>query len=183
MKKILLLGGSEQQLVAIKTAKRMGFYTVLCDYLTDNPGQYIADKFYLVSTIDKEAVLDVAQKEKVNGVLGYASDPAAPTAAYVAERLGLLGNPFESVNTLCNKDEFRSFLQKNGFNAPQSGSYSNFEDAEKDVSRYRLPVIVKPVDSSGSKGVTVLSQWEELEKSLEFALSFPGAIELLLRNL
>ena len=172
MKKILLLGGSEQQLVAIKTAKRMGFYTVLCDYLTDNPGQYIADKFYLVSTIDKEAVLDVAQKEKVNGVLGYASDPAAPTAAYVAERLGLLGNPFESVNTLCNKDEFRSFLQKNGFNAPQSGSYSNFEDAEKDVSRYRLPVIVKPVDSSGSKGVTVLSQWEELEKSLEFALSF-----------
>lgn len=53
MKKILLLGGSAQQIVAIKTAKKHGFFTVLCDYLNDNPGQYEADKFYLVSTTDK----------------------------------------------------------------------------------------------------------------------------------
>ena len=46
MKKLLLLGGSAQQVVAIETAKRMGLYTVLCDYLTDNPGQYHADKFF-----------------------------------------------------------------------------------------------------------------------------------------
>ena len=55
MKKILLLGGSAQQIIAIETAKRFGYYTVLCDFLEDNPGQYIADKFYLVSTTDKEA--------------------------------------------------------------------------------------------------------------------------------
>ena len=83
MKKILLLGGSAQQIVAIETAKRLGLYTVLCDYLPDNPGQYVADKFYLVSTTDKEAVLAAAQAEDVDGVLAYASDPAAPTAAYV----------------------------------------------------------------------------------------------------
>ena len=69
MKKILLLGGSAQQIVAIKTAKKLGYYTVLCDFLPDNPGQYEADKFYLVSTTDKEAVLDVAKKESVGGVL------------------------------------------------------------------------------------------------------------------
>ena len=69
MKKILLLGGSAQQVVAIETAKKLGYNTVLCDFLTDNPGQYAADKFYLVSTTDKDAVLDVAQKEKVDGVL------------------------------------------------------------------------------------------------------------------
>ena len=68
MKKILLLGGSAQQIVAIETAKRMGYYTVLCDYLTDNPGQHYADKFYLCSTTDKEAVLQVAQEEKVDGI-------------------------------------------------------------------------------------------------------------------
>ena len=79
MKKILLLGGSAQQIVAIETAKRLGYYTLLCDYLTDNPGQYHADKFYLVSTTDKNAVLEVAKNEKVDGVLAYASDPAAPT--------------------------------------------------------------------------------------------------------
>ena len=93
MKKLLLLGGSAQQVIAIETAKQMGYATVLCDYLPDNPGQYAADTFYLVSTTDREAVLAVARAERVDGVLAYASDPAAPTAAYVAEQLGLPGNP------------------------------------------------------------------------------------------
>ena len=66
MKKILLLGGSLQQIEAIQTAKRQGLYTVLCDYLEDNPGQYYADRFYPVSTTDREAVLEVARKEKAD---------------------------------------------------------------------------------------------------------------------
>ena len=65
MKTILLLGGSAQQIIAIETSKRMGLRTVLCDYLPDNPGQYVADKFYLLSTTDKQAMLDVAKKEKI----------------------------------------------------------------------------------------------------------------------
>lgn len=104
MKKILLLDGSPQQVVAIKTAKRLGYYTILCDFLKDNPGQYHADKFYLTSTTDKKAVLKVAQKEQINGILAYASDPAAPTAAFVAEKMGLPTNPYWAVETLCNKD-------------------------------------------------------------------------------
>ena len=93
MKKILLLGGSAQQVIAIETAKKLGYYTVLCDYLTDNPGQFVADKFYLVSTTDKDSILKVAIDEKIDGILAYASDPAAPTAAYVAEKMELPGNP------------------------------------------------------------------------------------------
>lgn len=169
MKKILLLGGSAQQVVAIKTAKRHGFYTVLCDFLTDNPGQYEADKFYLVSTTDKEMVLEVAIKENVDGILAYASDPAAPTAAYVAEKLGLPTNPYKSVETLCNKDKFRVFLKDNGFNAPVSESYSN---NDVDTSLFSLPVIVKPVDSSGSKGATVLKDWSGLQEACNFAFPF-----------
>lgn len=172
MKKILLLGGSAQQVVAIETAKKLGYYTVLCDYLTDNPGQYSADKFYLVSTTDKEAILKVAQEEQVDGVLAYASDPAAPTAAYVAEKLGLPTNPYDSVEILCNKDRFRAFLAENGFNSPAAGGYSAPEAALNDTGKYRLPVIVKPVDSSGSKGATVLHSWEKLDSAIDFALSF-----------
>ena len=84
MKKILLLGGSAQQVIAVETAKKLGYYTVLCDYLPDNPGQYVADKFYLESTTDKKTILKIAEKEKVSGILAYASDPAAPTAAYLS---------------------------------------------------------------------------------------------------
>lgn len=169
MKKILLLGGSAQQIIAIKTAKKHGFYTVLCDFLPDNPGQHEADKFYLVSTTDKEAVLEVATKENVDGILAYASDPAAPTAAYVAEKLGLPTNPYKSVETLCNKDKFRAFLKENGFNAPVSKGYS---DSDVDTSLFSLPVIVKPVDSSGSKGATVLRDWSNLQKACDFAFSY-----------
>ena len=171
-KKILLLGGSAQQVVAIETAKRLGYNTVLCDFLPDNPGQYHADRFYQVSTTDKQAILSVAQQEQIDGIVAYASDPAAPTAAYVAERLGLPGNPADSVEILCNKDRFRIFLEENGFNAPRSGGYSDVDTAMADTHRFRLPVIVKPVDSSGSKGATVLRDWDGLKAALEFAFSF-----------
>ena len=86
-KKIMLLGGSAQQVVAIKTAKNLGYYTVLCDYLPDNSGQYVADKYYNASTTDVEAVYQIAKDEQVDGILAYASDPAALPAAIVAWRV------------------------------------------------------------------------------------------------
>jgi len=171
-KKILLLGGSAQQIVAIETAKKLGYYTVLCDFLSDNPGQYVADKFYLVSTTDKEAILDVAKKEHVDGVLAYASDPAAPTAAYVAEQLGLPGSPYESVEILCNKDKFREFLAENNFCTPKAKGYSSVQEALVDMKRayFSYPVIVKPVDSSGSKGVSRIDSFVDSENKLESAM-------------
>lgn len=172
MKKILLLGGSAQQVIAIQTAKKLGYYTVLCDYLSDNPGQYVADKFYCVSTTDFAAVLDVAKKESVEGVLAYASDPAAPTAAYVAEALGLPTNPYKSVDILCNKDKFRAFLSENGFNTPLACGYNSVNDAIRHIDKFRMPVIIKPVDSSGSKGVGKVETLDELEEKLTYALSY-----------
>ena len=174
VKKLLLLGGSAQQIIAIETAKKLGYYTVLCDYLTDNPGQFVADKFYLVSTTDKDAVLDVARKEQVDGILAYASDPAAPTAAYVAEKMGLSGNPYESVDILCNKDKFRQFLSENGFYTPKAQGYDSITEAEKDIleGKFQLPLIVKPVDSSGSKGVSRIDNVAQIMEKLEYAMSF-----------
>lgn len=174
MKKILLLGGSAQQIVAIETAKRLGYHTILCDFLPDNPGQYVADKFYLVSTTDKEAVLKVALDENVDGVLAYASDPAAPTAAYVAEKMELAGSPYESVDILCNKDKFRSFLSQNGFCTPKARGYTSIADASADIKAgfFKLPVIVKPVDSSGSKGVGRIDSAKEADEKLNYAMSF-----------
>ncbi len=174
MKKILLLGGSAQQIVAIETAKRLGYYTVLCDFLKDNPGQYVADKFYLVSTTDKDAVLKVAELEKIDGILAYASDPAAPTAAYVAEKMGLPGNPYESVEILCNKDLFRKFLAENHFCTPKANGYENLENATMDLKcgKFKYPVIVKPVDSSGSKGVSRIDSFDDAKEKLESAMLF-----------
>ena len=172
--KILLLGGSAQQIVAIETAKRLGYETVVCDFLPDNPGQHHADRFYLVSTTDKDAVLEVARKEQVDGVLAYASDPAAPTAAYVAEHLGLPGNPYWAVDLLCNKDKFRAFLAENGFCTPKAKGYRSVEEAYADLmdGEFRFPVIVKPVDSSGSKGVGRIDTIDQVRQAIDYAMSF-----------
>ncbi len=172
MKKIMLLGGSAQQVIAIETAKRMNLYTVLCDYLPDNPGQFHADKFYLVSTTDKDEIFRVAQDEEIDYIIAYASDPAAPTAAYVAERLGLPTNPYKAVETLCNKDLFRLFLVDHGFNAPRAAGFANKEDVLADISNFQLPVIIKPVDSSGSKGATVLRSLDDYVEAIDFAFSY-----------
>lgn len=182
MKKILLLGGSAQQIIAIETAKRLGYYTILCDFLPDNPGQFKADIFYPVSTTDKEAVLAVAQRQQVDGVLAYASDPAAPTAAYVAEQMGLPTNPYQSVNILCNKALFRSFLRENGFNTPVTYGYRDSEAALSDTGRFQLPVIVKPVDSSGSKGITVIYSWSELEDAITHAFAFSRSHHIIIEE-
>ena len=93
MKRLLMLGGSLYQTYAIKEAKRLGYYVITCDYLPSNPGHKYADEYHNVSTTDKEAVLTLAKELKVDGVVAYASDPAAPTAAYVCEQLGLPTSP------------------------------------------------------------------------------------------
>ena len=172
MKKILMLGGSMQQIPAIKKAKEMGYYTITCDYLPQNPGHKYADEYYNVSTTDKEAVLELALKLKIDGIVAYASDPAAPTAAFVAEKMNLPGNPLESVEILTQKDKFRAFLQSNGFNTPKAGGYTRLEDAMKEIDGYKFPVMVKPVDSSGSKGVVKIYGKDELALAVEEAMSY-----------
>lgn len=172
MKKLLLLGGSSQQVIAIETAKRLGLYTVLCDYLPDNPGQYHADKFYQESTTDKDKILQIAREEKIDYIIAYASDPAAPTAAYVAEKMGLPTNPYRAVETLCNKDIFRKFLSSHGFNTPKAVGYKSKEEAIADIESFTLPIIIKPVDSSGSKGATVLRDLHGLDTAIDFGFSF-----------
>ena len=173
MKKILLLGGSEQQIVAIQKAKDLGYYTVLCDFLSDNPGQYVADKFYLVSTTDKEAILKVATEENIDGIVAYASDPAAPTAAYVGEKLGLPTNPYESVRILGEKHLFRQFLGENNFNVPRSVYLESWSDSiYEPITEFRFPVMVKPVDSSGSKGISCIDSMDDLRKAYDYACMF-----------
>lgn len=172
MKKILMLGGSLYQTYAIKEAKRLGYYVITCDYLPSNPGHRYADEYYNVSTTDKEAVLRLAESLGVDGVVAYASDPAAPTAAYVCERLGLPTSPYRSVEILSNKDLFRDFLQKHGFNCPKAMGFATYEEAAAHRDAFRLPVMVKPVDSSGSKGINKLTDWSQLKAFVDDALHY-----------
>ena len=172
MKRVLMLGGSVYQTYAIKAARDMGYYVITCDYLPSNPGHKFAHEYHNVSTTDKEAVLSLARNLKVDGVVAYASDPAAPTAAYVCEQLGLPTSPYKSVEILSKKHLFRKYLAEHGFNVPKARSYRTYEEALADIESFSLPVMVKPVDSSGSKGINKLTDKSQLKAFVDDALSY-----------
>lgn len=169
---LLLLGGSAQQVIAIARARELGYRTVLCDYLPDNPGRHVADAFYQVSTTDRAAVLGVARDEAIDGIVAYSSDPAAPTAAYVSRELGLPGVPPETAEAFCEKHLFRGFLREHSFNVPGAVAVELGKPIPSEVSDLELPLIVKPTDSSGSKGVTVVRDPGLLGTALNEAARF-----------
>lgn len=168
----MLLGGSHEQIPAIEEAKRRGLYTILCDYLPDNPGKNLADEFHLVSTTDKDKVLEVARKRQVDSILAYASDPAALTVAYVSEQMGFPGNSPESVERLSYKDLFRNFQAAHHFNTPRFEVLSNKLDFSVDKLNSLLPAVVKPVDGADTKGVRLVTKSSEFHEAVSHAFNF-----------
>lgn len=182
-KKLMILGGSRYILPVIEAAHDLGCYVITCDYLPDNYAHKYADEYCNVSIIDKDAVLEAAQKLKINGIISFACDPGVATAAYVAEKMGLPScGSYESVSILQNKGKFRNFLTDNGFNVPVARSYTEIETALKDIDIYQWPVIVKPTDSAGSKGVQRVDEPQNLKESIEYALSFSHSNEFIIEE-
>lgn len=170
-KRIMLLGGNYFQMTATKAARDLGHHVISVDYLPDNPAHAIADEYHNVSTIDPQAVLALAKRLHIDGIASYASDVSAPTAAYVARQMGLPTNPYESVRLLTRKDLFRAFLAQHGFNHPRSAHFSNAADAQDFFDTIDKPVMVKPVDASGSKGVSKITGRHELDSAFSAALA------------
>ena len=169
-KKIMLLGGLRYLLPVIEAAHKLGYYVITCDYLPDNIAHKYSDEYVNVSIIDKDAVLAVAREKQIDGIMSFAVDPGVITAAYVQDKMSLPAfGPYESVCILQNKDRFRDFLAKHGFNVPLAKGFSSVEEAMSEKYWYPWPVIVKPTDSAGSKGVTRVDCPEDLESALQTA--------------
>ncbi len=169
MKKLMLLGGTRFVLPAIEAAHRLGAYVITCDYLPGNYAHRFSDAYCNVSTIDSEAVLKAAEELQIDGILSYASDAGAVSAAYVARAMNLPGNPFESVSILQNKGRFRSYLKEHGFHVPRAKAYDCAQDAAMDRGSWEYPVIVKPTDSAGSKGVSRIDSPDGMEAAAGLA--------------
>ena len=170
-KKIMLLGGLRYLKPVIDAAHKQGYYVITADYLPNNIAHKWSDEYCNVSIIDKEAVLREAQRLQIDGIMSFACDPGVVAASYVQNKMGLPSfGPFESVEILQNKDKFRAFLAKNGFNVPQAKGFDSVEAAMEEIYWYPWPVIVKPTDAAGSKGVTRVDKAEDLKPALEYAM-------------
>ena len=167
----MLLGGLRYLKPVIDAAHKQGYYVITADYLPNNIAHKWSDEYCNVSIIDKEAVLKEAQRLQIDGIMSFACDPGVVAASYVQNKMGLPSfGPFESVEILQNKDKFRAFLAKNGFNVPQAKGFDSVEAAMEEIYWYPWPVIVKPTDAAGSKGVTRVDKAEDLKPALEYAM-------------
>ncbi len=173
-KKIMILGGNSVQQSVTLAAKELGHYVISVDYIPDNPAHKYADEYYNVSTLDKEAVLELAKRLGIDGILTYASDVSVTTVAYVANKLNLPTNPLKCMDILTHKNLFRHFLKDNGFPCPRGAAFTENHKTEAynffcDIA---CPCVVKPVDSSGSKGVFKVSDKNNFKKAFNESLKF-----------
>lgn len=169
-KKIMLLGGLRYLLPVIEAAHNQGYYVITCDYLPNNIAHKYSDEYVDVSIVDKEAVLKVSREKQIDGIMSFAVDPGVIAASYVQNEMGLPSfGPYKSVCILQNKDKFRAFLTKNGFNVPKARGFDSINEALSAKDWYSWPMIVKPTDSAGSKGVSRVDRFEELKPALENA--------------
>lgn len=181
-KRLLFLGGNHVQMTAIKAAKDQGYYVITADYLPNNPGHKIADEYHNVSTVNKDAILELAKGLRIDGIVSYASDVSAPTAAYVAEQLGLPTNPYDSVMVLTHKNLFRSFMAEHNYPMPKWGMFVDKNEARKFIGTSTDPWIIKPVDSSGSKGVTKITSMDIFDEAWEIAMRYSLAKEVIIEQ-
>lgn len=172
MKKLLLLGGTRYLVPVIESAKEMGIYTITCDYLPNNIAHKYSNEYHNVSIVETDKVLALAESLHIDGVMSFACDPGVVPAAYVADKLDLpMPGPFNSVALLQNKGSFRAFLTEHGFNVPKASSFQSTDSVVDKIQDFQFPVIVKPTDSAGSKGVSKVMEREQLDAAIKRALS------------
>ncbi len=151
--KLLILGGGLFQTAFIETAVQMGLEVITLDYLPSNPGHRLAHRYINLNFTDVAAVVEAARRERIDGVAVFASDSALPAAAQTAVELGLWAPSVEVVEICVRKDKFRHFQAAKGLPRPRFVSGASWDEAEEEITSWDFPLLLKPADASGSRGI------------------------------
>ena len=173
--KLAIIGASYLQLPLVRRAKEMGLYVICFAWEKGTVCEDECDVFYPISIIEKEQILNICRKEQINGICTIASDTAAPTVAYVAEKMGLVGNNYECALRANNKLLMRKAFQNAGIPCPQYWCFNkkaNITHHTSYITHNSLPLIVKPSDRSGSLGVVKVEREEDLIPAIEAAMNY-----------
>lgn len=172
MKKIVIIGANDFQNPLIQKAKDLGYETHVFAWKDGAVGEATADYFYPISITEKEEILKECRRIQPDGVVSIGSDLAVATVVYLQQQLGHRGNSTESVGVTTNKYEMRKALKAAGIPVPlfvkTKGTDPKLEERVKKEG-LRLPVIVKPTDRSGSRGIRKLTDWSKLSEAVEAA--------------
>lgn len=167
--KALLLCATHNDLGLILALKKLGFYVIATGGVENLHGQKLCDKFILADYSDKELILEVAKREKIDAVIANCNDFGVISAAFVAEKLGLKGHDsFETTLKIHNKDKFKQFCLQNNIQSPISQGFDELQKALSYIKNQKpsYPLIIKPVDLSAGKGVSVANNSQEAQNAI-----------------
>ena len=185
MKKLMILGASILQLPAIKKAKEMGLYTIAVDMDKDAIGFKYSDKNYQVSTVDIDGVLEVVKKEKPDGIMTLATDKPVYTIAKVSEYMGYNIMSVDTAIRVTNKAKMRQALKDKNVPIPEFYVVSDYKEYIRATKNFEERFIVKPVDSSGSRGIYLINDKNDkndVEKAFLHSKQFSSTGEVLVEE-
>ena len=168
-KKIMILGASILQVPLIKKAKELGYYVIVLDMNSNAIGVKYADEFFEVSTIDIDKVLEVAKQIKPNGIVTAATDMPMRCIGKVNDELGLNGISYDVAINSTDKFEMISKFKMHNVPSPWFYCVDSIEELNYVASQIKYPVIMKPVDSSGSRGVVLVRTYDEMSSNFFYS--------------
>ena len=166
---LAIIGASYLQLPLVNKAKQMGIHTLCFAWEDGAVCKGVADEFYPISIVEKEQILQICLEKQIDGICTIASDVAAPTVAYVSEKLGLVGNSYEVALRASNKYQMRNAFVSAGVPCPKYQVITSLDEINVD---FEFPLIVKPTDRSGSLGITKVTRQEDLVPAVDNALGY-----------
>ena len=156
MKKLLIVGAGVDQLPAIKIAKKWGHYVISTDYNPKSIGYKYSDNHHVVSTNDYKGTLNVAKKEKIDGIMTLISETAVPVISNIARELNLPCYSPETALAATNKIQMHKVMEAKNIRMPKSVFLSTYVEAEEAVCSFNYPIVIKPSNSSGQRGLKII---------------------------
>lgn len=169
MKRLMIIGASVLQLPAIHRAKELGYYVGVVDYNPNAIGVPFADEYFNVSTIDVEGVVEAAKEFRPDGIMTLATDMPMRSIAAACEKLGLPGISPDTAIKSTDKGEMIKAFDENDVEHPWYFVLSEPNDLETVIDKITFPCVSKPTDNSGSRGVILIHNRDELEKAIDYS--------------
>lgn len=174
-KRVMILGAAEGQMPFIHICQEKGYEIFVVSVWGNYPGFQLADKCFYVDTKNKEKILEIAQEERIDAILTDQTDVSVPTVAYVSEKLGLRSIGYERSLLFSNKYLMRSAAKALGVNCPNFCKATTYQEAIISSASFHYPLIMKPIDSSGSRGVRKVCTRDELKNYFDETKQFSGS--------
>lgn len=179
---ILILGANTLQLPLIEKANYLGYDTLVVSPVETEPGHKIAKYSEKYDVVDEEGVLALAEKYDICGVITDQTDLPVRTMAYVSEKKGLCGNPYDVAKIFTDKYLMREKCRKLGIKTLEYRLCTSMNEAVDFFNHLNRPIILKPVDNQGSKGVNKVDSLKELYKKFPDALKYSRSHEVLVEE-